>query len=92
MEPGCRVLVNLDGRLKGSGRFQHGANGAVFFFRQLNGLFHGGLLDADACKDVAQSNCGKYLRRPVGLVRFDEDLVAREFLVMLLAKHGHDIE
>jgi hypothetical protein len=84
--------MNLDGRLEGSSPFEHGANGTIFFFGQMNSLFHGRLLDADPRKHVAQANGGKYLRRPLGLVRFDKNLIACQFLVMFLAKHGDDIK
>ena len=78
--------------MESGGLLQHGADGTVLFFGQVNCLFDRGRIDVEAANYVMNANGREDLGRALRLVGFDAYVVTGDFLVILLAQNCDDVE
>src|ERR1022692_3464925 len=78
--------------MKTRGLLDHGSHRAVLLFGETDGLLQRRHVNFKAGDYMVNSHCGEHLGWPLSLISFDPYFVTGNFLVVLLAKNGHDIE
>src|SRR6266516_1626589 len=78
--------------MKSRGLLHHGPHRAILFFGETDSLLQRRRVEFKARYHMVDSHCRKHLGWALSLIGFDPHLVTGDFLVILLAENGDDIE